>query len=77
MITGALVGYKKGEPVLIEAGDDIASQTAKFKTHNLELNKGQGEYDKVYQFKGAFKTATKRAVQTNKKEKSKKEESLV
>jgi len=68
MIAGVLVGCKKGKLVLIEAGDDTASQLAKFKTLNLELNSGKGEYDKVSLFRGAFRTAIKRAVQTNKAE---------
>jgi len=68
MIAGALVGCKKGKPVLIEAGDDTASQLAKFKTLNLELNSGKGEYDKVCLFRNAFKTAIKRAVRTGKAE---------
>ncbi|MCL2207018.1 MAG: hypothetical protein FWB90_02860 [Fibromonadales bacterium] len=68
MITGALVGFKKSkdgktEAVLIEAGNNIASQLDKFKKLNLELDKGRCDFDTVYLFKNAIKQAYNKAEQ--------------
>ncbi|GBU23810.1 hypothetical protein R83H12_00428 [Fibrobacteria bacterium R8-3-H12] len=68
MTTGALVGWKSGKPQLVEAGNGLASMTAKFKELNVAIAGGKCEYDKVELYRGAFKTALLKKTTKPKKE---------